>query len=54
MAWDLDLADLKMLAINSIKYSSLGEVEKTVTMEKWKEKWDLFIRELNEEAKKNW
>lgn len=53
MAWDLDLADLKMLAINSIKYSSLEEVEKIVTMEKWKEKWDQFIRELNEEAKKN-
>ena len=51
MAWDLNLSDLKMLAMNSIKYSSLSEPEKLVTLSKWKDKWTVFITDLNELAR---
>ncbi|MBK9026098.1 MAG: hypothetical protein IPL69_19675 [Saprospiraceae bacterium] len=50
MAWDLN-SDLKMLAMNSIKYSSLSEPEKLVTLSKWKDKWTVFITDLNELAR---
>jgi adenosine deaminase CECR1 len=43
MAWDLDLSDLKKLAINSLKYSSLNAREKELAVRSWKIKWDRFI-----------
>ncbi|HNP47571.1 MAG TPA: hypothetical protein PKL85_01990 [Bacteroidia bacterium] len=46
LAWDLSLSDLKLLAMNSINYSSLSEVEKKVMISKWKEKWSVFIQDL--------
>ncbi|KAL0626390.1 Adenosine deaminase 2 [Plecturocebus cupreus] len=38
-----DLRTLKQLAVNSIKYSSLLEIEKNTFMAIWKKRWDKFI-----------
>ena len=44
MAWNLDLRGLKQLALNSIKYASLSEEEKTALLEHFNGCWDSFIR----------
>ncbi|XP_064218876.1 adenosine deaminase 2 isoform X1 [Aotus nancymaae] len=41
-----DLRTLKQLAINSIKYSSLLEIEKNTFMAIWKKRWDKFIADV--------
>jgi adenosine deaminase CECR1 len=46
MAWDLDLADLKRLALNSIEYSAMTKVEKHNARTRWETKWDRFIHDL--------
>jgi adenosine deaminase-related growth factor len=43
-AWGLDLAALKKLARNSIKYSGLGGKAKDDLMGRWQEAWDAFIK----------
>uniref|UniRef100_A0A2K5Q3T6 Adenosine deaminase 2 n=1 Tax=Cebus imitator TaxID=2715852 RepID=A0A2K5Q3T6_CEBIM len=43
-----DLRTLKQLAINSIKYSSLLEIEKNTFMAVWKKRWDKFIADVTE------
>lgn len=45
-----DLRVLKKFAINSIKYSSLNDVEKEVAFSKWQIKWDSFIEKLVHES----
>ena len=41
MAWELDIADLKKLALNGITYSSIPEERKTELIEKrFNHKWD--------------
>lgn len=47
MAWDLDLADLKQLALNSLRYSSLNADEKTEAIATWTVRWNTFINWLN-------
>ncbi|XP_033088927.1 adenosine deaminase 2 isoform X2 [Trachypithecus francoisi] len=41
-----DLRTLKQLAMNSIRYSSLLEMEKNTFMEIWKKRWDKFIADV--------
>ena len=43
ISWDLDLADLKQLAINSLQYSSLSDNEKKAIFEFFKYKWGRFL-----------
>lgn len=43
---DSDLRTLKKLAMNSLKYSSLNDVEKIEAFAKWQVKWDKFIEEI--------
>jgi hypothetical protein len=43
LAWDLDIADLKQLVINSIKYSSVSEKSKQQLMEFFRYKWSRFL-----------
>ena len=51
MAWGVDLADLKQLAINSLNYSSLTGDEKTTAINvKWQRKWDAYIQSVMSEA----
>lgn len=41
-----DLRTLKKLAMNSIKYSSLSDVEQKIAYGKWQLKWDQFIDDV--------
>lgn len=41
-----DLRVLKKLAINSIQYSSMNDLEKSEAFVKWQTKWDQFIEDL--------
>ena len=44
MAWGLDLADLKTLAINSLNYSAMSVAQKQVAIEqKWQPMWNRYI-----------
>jgi len=43
LAWDLSLADLKSLALDSLEDSALGKNEKRKSIEKWKDSWRVFI-----------
>lgn len=43
LAWELTIRDLKKLAINGIKYSSISEEEKETHMKKFEEDWPKFI-----------
>jgi adenosine deaminase CECR1 len=46
LAWDLDLADLKRLALNSIEFSAMSAAEKDGAKARWQKKWDQFVRDL--------
>ena len=51
MSWGLDLADLKLLAQNSLRYSSMTASEKKSAIDnKWLPLWKKFIREMAAEA----
>ncbi len=43
LCWDLSIADLKQLAINSIMYSGLDNYEKHKLMTTFNEKWNEFV-----------
>ena len=49
LCWNLDLADLKQLAINSIQYSGLTQLEKTSLLKAFREKWTEFVDRALEE-----
>lgn len=51
MAWGLDLADLKQLALNSLQYSGMSQTEKTEAIEqKWTPAWNSYIQDMMTEA----
>ena len=50
MAWDLDLQALKQLAINSINFSGLTQVEKHRLHAVWDKQWQVFIAEMKNKA----
>uniref|UniRef100_A0A7S3FU79 Adenosine deaminase domain-containing protein n=1 Tax=Strombidium rassoulzadegani TaxID=1082188 RepID=A0A7S3FU79_9SPIT len=43
MSWDLDIADLKQLALNTIKYSSVSDDQKPKYYEFFEIKWQKFV-----------
>jgi len=43
LAWDLDIADLKQLVLNSIKYASVTEQQKEKLLEFFRYKWSRFL-----------
>ncbi len=45
LCWNLDLADLKQLGINSIMYSGLDSREKTELLRAYRERWNNFVDE---------
>ena len=48
MAWGLDLASLKQLAMNSLAYSGMRADEKQRALAAWDRRWTAFITWLNE------
>jgi adenosine deaminase CECR1 len=47
MAWDLDLRELKQLALNSLLHSAMDPDEKRRALEVWRKRWAEFVRWLN-------
>jgi adenosine deaminase CECR1 len=47
MAWELELIDLKQLAINSIEFSAMSRPEKRIARQRWENEWKNFIQDLN-------
>jgi len=46
-AWGLDLSDLKKLAENSLRYSTMQEADKKTAVEsKWRPLWDKYIADM--------
>lgn len=43
-----DLRFLKKLALNSIRYSSLSEIEKKRSYQMWQQQWDKWLRIVTE------
>ena len=50
MAWDLDLRELKQLALNSLLHSAMGPEEKQRALDVWRKRWAEFVRWLNAAA----
>jgi adenosine deaminase CECR1 len=48
MAWDLDLRELKQLAMDSLLHSAMGPEEKRRALEVWGRRWAEFVRWLND------
>ncbi|HKZ31358.1 MAG TPA: hypothetical protein VJ648_03270 [Vicinamibacteria bacterium] len=47
MAWELDLRELKQLAMNSLVYSAMDPEEKQRALFVWRKRWAEFVRWLN-------
>jgi adenosine deaminase len=43
ISWDLDIADLKKLCLNSLKYAGISEEEKVPIKELFNYKWGRFL-----------
>jgi adenosine deaminase CECR1 len=43
LAWELDLRSMKLLALNSLKYSALDDAEREKAMNYFNRNWDLFV-----------
>lgn len=50
IGWDLSLADVKQLGINSIVYSGLDEVSKANSLKAYNELWNDFVEEMLKET----
>jgi adenosine deaminase CECR1 len=48
MAWDLDLRELKQLAMNSLLHSAMDPEEQRRALAAWRKRWAAFVRWLNE------
>ena len=48
LAWELDLRDLKQLALSSLVHSAMGPEERTRARASWERRWAGFVRWLNE------
>jgi adenosine deaminase CECR1 len=48
LAWELDLRDLKQLALSSLVHSAMGPEERTRARASWERRWVGFVRWLNE------
>jgi adenosine deaminase CECR1 len=48
VAWELELRDLKQLALSSIVHSAMGPEEKARARAAWERRWAAFVRWLNE------
>lgn len=51
MAWDLDLAGVKQLILNSIRYSNQPKWKKQQMEDLWRSRWKKFIQQLIDRSK---
>jgi adenosine deaminase CECR1 len=49
-AWDLNLGELKLLAMNSIRFSAMNPAEKQQAMRTWQRKWRAYAEWLSQQA----
>ena len=47
VAWELDLKAIKKLVFNSIKYATLEENQKALSLKQLEKKWNLFVVSSN-------
>jgi len=47
MAWELDLRELKQLAMSSLEHSAMSPEEKGRALALWRKRWAEFVRWLN-------
>ena len=50
MAWELDLRELKQLALSSLEHSAMDPRERAIALAAWRTRWAAFVRWLNETA----
>ena len=43
LSWDLDIADLKKLCLNSIEFSGISKEEKVDLYKFFNHKWNIFL-----------
>jgi adenosine deaminase CECR1 len=48
LAWELDLRDLKQLALSSLAHSAMGTEEKARARAVWERRWAAFVRWMND------
>jgi adenosine deaminase CECR1 len=48
LAWELELRDLKQLALSSLLHSAMGPDEKARARAAWEKRWAAFVRWVNE------
>jgi len=46
LAWQLDIADLKQLSLNGIKYSSVDEASKKELYEAFEKRWNAWVKQV--------
>ena len=46
LSWDLDIADLKKLCLNSLTYASINEQEKIDILQLFDRKWESFLNHV--------
>ena len=51
IAWDLDLAGIKQLILNSIRYSNQPTWKKQIMEDLWRSRWKKFIKQLVQRSK---
>jgi adenosine deaminase CECR1 len=51
IAWDLDLAGIKQLILNSIRYSNQPIWKKQIMEDLWRSRWKKFIKQLVQRSK---
>ena len=45
VCWDLGLAEIKQLCLNSITYSAMDDLQKEELMQSWQKQWDTFLND---------
>jgi adenosine deaminase CECR1 len=50
LAWELDLRELKQLAMSSLVHSAMSPAEKDRALEVWRKRWSEFVRWLNQRS----
>lgn len=48
LAWQLDIADLKQLSLNGIKYASVDESSKQELYKVFEKSWNAWIKQVTE------